>query len=179
PLFVPRAAAVMLITQALQAAWGSLGRILQGFDAFVAFLKGVRWGNAGPLFGGALAAAAVAVIEFISQFLLQRLMSAAGAVAGKIRALARKIGARLSSLGGRLVRGVKRGWTGAGRVVGAASKAAKKASTKVGDKWFIFKNRRLVQKEMAWINVNGDRCIRHGPMNPVQLRGHFESSFRS
>ena len=73
-LIVPAAAAVMLIIQALQAAGGSLGRILQAFDAFIAFLKGVRLGNAGPLFGGALAAAAVAVIEFISQFLLQRLM---------------------------------------------------------------------------------------------------------
>ena len=178
-LIVPAAAAVMLIIQALQAAWGSLGRILQAFDAFIAFLKGVRWGNAGPLFGGALAAAAVAVIEFISQFLLQRLMSAAGAVAGKIRALAKRIGARLSSLGGRLVRGVKRVWIGAGRVVGAASKAARKTSTKMGDKWFMFKNRRLVQKEMAWIDANGDRCIRHGPMNRGPLEGHFESSFRS
>ena len=64
-------------------------------------------------------------------------------------------------------------------MVGAASKAARKTSTKMGDKWFMFKNRRLVQKEMAWIDVNGDRCIRHGPMNPGQLRGHFESSFRS
>src|SRR5437764_12980829 len=112
-LIVPAAAAVMLIIQALQAAWGSLGRILQAFDAFIASLKGVRWGNAGPLFGGALAAAALAVIEVISQFLLQRLMSAAGAVGGKVRALAKRIGARLSSLGGREVRGVARGWTGA------------------------------------------------------------------
>jgi hypothetical protein len=178
-LIVPAAAAVMLIIQALQAAWGSLGRILQAFDAFVAFLKGVRWGDAGPLLGGALAAAAVAVIEFISQFLLQRLMSAAGAVAGKIRALAKRIGTRLASLGGRLVRGARRGWTGAGRLVGAASRAVKKARTKAGDKWFKFKNRRLVQKEMAWIDAKGDRCIRHGPMNRGPLEGHFESSFRS
>src|SRR5207249_10754987 len=162
--------------QASQTSWRSLSRILQAFESFIAFLKSVRWRNASPLFGGALAAVAVAVIEFISQFLLQRLMSAAGTVAGKIRAIAKRIGARLSSLGGRLVRGVKRVWMGAGRVVGAASKAAKKASTKVGDMWFTFKNRRLVQKEMAWIDVSGDRCIRHGPMNPGPLRGHFESS---
>src|SRR5437763_6409814 len=115
-LIVPAAAAVMLIIQDLQAAWGSLGRILQAFDAFIAFLKGVRLGNAGPLFGGALAAAAVAVIEFISQFLLQRLMGAAGTVAGKLRALARRIGTRFARLAGRLAhrarsvgRGVSRG----------------------------------------------------------------------
>ncbi len=98
-LIVPAAAAVMLIIQALQAAWGSIGRIIQAFDAFMAFLKGVRWGSAGPLFGKAVAAGAVAVIEFISQFLLQRLMGAAGKVAGKIRSLAQRIGARLAGVG--------------------------------------------------------------------------------
>src|SRR5207253_5205578 len=124
-LIVPAAAAVMLIIQALQAAWGSLGRILQAVDAFVGFLKGVRWGNAGPLFGKAIAAGAVAVIEFISQFLLQRLMGAAGAVAGKLRALAGRIGARLASAGGRVVRGVK--WLSAGtrRLTGPARKASR------------------------------------------------------
>src|SRR5439155_8871289 len=106
-LIVPAAAAVMLIIQALQAAWGSLGRILQALDAFIAFLKGVRLDNAGPLFGGALAATAVAVIEFISQFLLQRLMGAAGAVAGKIRALAKRIGTSLAGGTRALLRGAK------------------------------------------------------------------------
>src|SRR2546423_10270701 len=98
-LIVPAAAAVMLITQALQAAWGSLGRILQAFDAFIAFLNDVRRGDVGPLFGKAIAAGAVAVIEFISQFLLQRLMSAAGTVAGKLRSLAKRIGSRLAAGG--------------------------------------------------------------------------------
>src|SRR5205814_4801567 len=63
-LIVPAAAAVLLIIQALQAAWASLSRIVQAFDAFVAFLRQVRWGNAGQLLGTALAAGAVAVIEF-------------------------------------------------------------------------------------------------------------------
>jgi hypothetical protein len=115
-LIVPAAAAVMLIIQALQAAWSSIGRIIQAFDAFMAFLKGVRWGNAGPLFGKALAAGAVAVIEFISQFLLQRLMGAAGAVAGKLRLLAKRIGARLAAAGRGIVRGAK--WVG-GKIAGA------------------------------------------------------------
>jgi hypothetical protein len=108
----------MLIIQALQAAWGSLGRIIQAVDAFVGFLKGVRWGNAGPLFGRAIAAGAVAVIEFISQFLLQRLMGAVGAVAGKLRAVARRIGARLAAVG----RGAK--WIGGkARLLGSRFKA--------------------------------------------------------
>jgi hypothetical protein len=178
-LIVPAAAAVMLIVQALQAAWGSLSRILQAFDAFVAFLKGVRWGNAGALFGKAIAAGAVAVIEFISQFLLQRLMGAAGAVSGKLRALAKRIGSRLAAVGRGLVRGAKRLTAGAIRLVKATGKFAKRASTKVGDKWFLMKNRRLVKDGMAWIDSNGDRCIRHGPMNEGPLSPKVAATFRS
>src|SRR2546425_377894 len=144
-LIVPAAAAVMLIIQALQAAWASLSRILQAVDAFVGFLKGVRWGNAGPLFGKVIAAGAVAVIEFISQFLLQRLMGAAGAVAGKLRALAKRIGSALASVGRGAVRGAKWVAAGASRLVKATGKFARRASTKVGDKWFLMKNRRLAK----------------------------------
>ena len=178
-LIVPAAAAVMLIIQALQAAWGSLSRILQAVDAFVAFLKGVRWGNAGALFGTAIAAGAVAVIEFISQFLLQRLMGAAGAVAGKLRALAKRIGSRLASVGRAIARGAKSVSAASGRLVRSAGKLARRASMKIGDKWFLLKNRRLAHKGMAWIDAGGDRCVRHGPLNPGPLKGHFESSFRS
>jgi hypothetical protein len=178
-LIVPAAAAVMLIIQALQAAWGSLSRILQAVDAFVGFLKGVRWGNAGQLFGKAIAAGAVAVIEFISLFLLQRLMGAVGAVAGKLRSLAKQIGARLASLGGHAVRGARWLSSGTRRLVHASSKLAKRAATKGGDTWFLMKNRRLAQKAMAWVDATGDRCVRHGPLNPGPLKGHFESSFRS
>jgi hypothetical protein len=178
-LIVPAAAAVVLIIQTLQAAWGSLSRILQAVDAFVGFLKGVRWGNAGPLFGKAIAAGAVAVIEFISQFLLQRLMGGAITVAVKLRALAKRIGVRLASVGGRVVRGIKWLSTGTGRLVHASSKLAKRAGTKVGDKWFLLKNRSLARKGMAWIEPNGDRCIRHGPLNPGPLEGNVADNFRS
>jgi hypothetical protein len=178
-LIVPAAAAVMLIIQALQAAWGSLGRILQAVEAFVGFLKGVRWGNAGPLFGKAIAAGAVALIEFISQFLLQRLMGAAGTVAGKLRSLAKRIGARLASAGGNVVRGAKWLRAGTARLIKGSSKLAERAATKVGDKWFLMKNRRLAKKGMAWIDASGDRCVRHGPLNPGPLEADVASSFRS
>jgi len=178
-LIVPAAAAVMLIIQALQAAWGSLSRILQAVDAFVGFLKGVRWGNAGPLFGKAIAAGAVAVIEFISQFLLQRLMGAAGAVAGKLRSLAKRIGSRLAAVGRGIARGAKSIAAGATRLVKSAGKLIGRASTKVGDKWFMLKNRRLAKDGMAWIASNGDRCIRHGPMNKGPLTPKVAATFRS
>src|SRR5256886_7023959 len=138
-LIVPATVAGLLFFRALQAAWGSLGRILQAFDAFIAFLKGVRLGNAGPLFGGALAAAAVAVIEFISQFLLQRLMGAAGTVAGKLRALARRIGTRFARLAGRLAhrarsvgRGVRRGIAALGSLGSRLRQGARNLGSAVG-----------------------------------------------
>src|SRR5712691_10633220 len=178
-LIVPAAAAVMLIIQALQAALGSLSRILQAVDAFVGFLKGVRWGNAGPLFGSAIAAGAVAVIEFISQFLLQRLMGAVGAVAGKLRSLAKRIGARLASVGGRVLRGVKSISTGTGRLIKGSASLARRAAGKIGDRWFLVKNRRLAKNGMAWIDASGDRCVRHGPLNPGPLETDVASTFRS
>ncbi|HYM49204.1 MAG TPA: hypothetical protein VET65_01410, partial [Candidatus Limnocylindrales bacterium] len=60
-LLVPAAGAALLIVQSIQAAWASLSSIVKAGDAFMHFLKSVRWGNAGPLFGKALGAGAVAV----------------------------------------------------------------------------------------------------------------------
>src|SRR5207237_92466 len=120
-LIVPAAAAVMLIIQALQAAWSSIGKIMQAISAFINFLKGVRWGNAGPLFGIAIVASAIAVIDFISNFLLQKLMGAVGKVAGKLRNLAKRIGTRLA---GAVRRGVAAGRAVVGRVARAGGAAA-------------------------------------------------------
>ena len=94
-MIVPAAGAVMAIVQGLVAAWGAIQRILAAIDRFIAFLKAVKPGNAGPAFAQALAAAAVAVIEFVSQFLLRKIAGAASKVAGKIKAIAQKIGRKL------------------------------------------------------------------------------------
>ena len=145
-LIVPAAAAVMLIIQALQAAWGSLSRILQAVDAFVAFLKGVRWGNAGALFGKAIAAGAIAVIEFISQFLLQRLMGAAGAVAGKLRALAKRIGSRLAAVGRGIVRGAK--WLGG-------------KARRLGGKLKGFARRTIARPQVQWHTWRLGRALKN------------------
>jgi hypothetical protein len=190
-LIVPAAAAVMLIIQALQAAWSSLGRILQAFDAFIAFLKGVRWGNAGPLFGKAIAAGAIAVIEFISQFLLQRLMSAAGTVAGKLRSLAKRIGSRLTAVGRGVVRGAKsvgkaiRAGTRRGiRVVSSAGSQLAHAASEVGQGVRRGFNRLSgrsspTAKDFAVIERDGSKAVRHGPINPGPLEPEVGETFRS
>ena len=108
-MLVPAAAAVMAIIQGLQAAWGAVQRILAAIDRFVAFLKAVRGGGAGPAFAQALAAAAVAVIEFVSQFLLRKIAGAAKKVAGKIKAIAQRIGQRIMGAVKKVGAKVKRG----------------------------------------------------------------------
>jgi hypothetical protein len=197
-LIVPAAAAVMLIIQALQAAWGSLSRILQAVDAFVGFLKGVRWGNAGPLFGKAIAAGAVAVIEFISQFLLQRLMGATGAVAGKLRALARRIGSALTSVGRGAVRGAKFVVKGIG--VGArrgqaavvdlgsrlgtslgqrARSGLERLTGRAGSKQIRPGHEFATAKAFTVMERDGTKAVRYGPMNPGPLEAEVGETFRS
>lgn len=109
-MIVPAAGAVMAIIQGLVAAWGAIQRILAAIDRFIAFLKAVKSGNAGPAFAQALAAAAVAVIEFVSQFLLRKIAGAASKVAGKIKAIAQKIGKRLMAAMKKVGKAVKKGW---------------------------------------------------------------------
>ena len=108
-MIVPAAGAVMAIIQGLVAAWGAIQRILAAIDRFIAFLKAVKSGNAGPAFAQALAAAAVAVIEFVSQFLLRKIAGAASKVAGKIKAIAQKIGKRLMAAMKKVGKAVKKG----------------------------------------------------------------------
>jgi Skp family chaperone for outer membrane proteins len=94
-MIVPAAGTVLLIIEGLQAAWGTVSRILQAFERFMAFLKAVKTGQAGPPFGAALAAAGVVVIDFVSNWLLKRLRGPASKVAGKIKEIAKKIGNKL------------------------------------------------------------------------------------
>jgi hypothetical protein len=89
-MIVPAAGAVMAIIEGLQAAWGTVSRIIAAFGAFVAFLQAVKTGAAGPQFANMLAMAAVVVIDFVANWLLRKLMSAARRVGAKLRALAER-----------------------------------------------------------------------------------------
>ena len=107
-MIVPAAGAVMAVVQGLMAAWGAIQKILAAIDRFIAFLKAVKSGGAGPAFANALAAAAVAVIEFVSQFLLRKIAGAASKVAGKIKAIAQKIGKQLMKVVKKVGKGLKK-----------------------------------------------------------------------
>ncbi|HAG81753.1 MAG TPA: hypothetical protein DCL61_11440, partial [Cyanobacteria bacterium UBA12227] len=107
-MIVPAAGTVMVIIEGLQAAWGTVSRILQAFERFMAFLKAVKTGQAGPPFGAALASAGVVVIDFVANWLLKRLRGPASKVAGKIKEIAKKIGKKVKKALKKVKRKLKR-----------------------------------------------------------------------
>ncbi len=107
-MVVPAAGAVIAIIEGLQAAWGTVSRIIAAFGKFFAFLKAVRGGGAGPQFAEAVAAAAVVVIDFVSHWLLKKVRGAASKVGSKVKAIAQKIMARLKRGASRIGKTLKR-----------------------------------------------------------------------
>ena len=144
-MIVPAAGAVLLVIQGLQAAWGAIQRILAAIDAFVTFLKAVKSGSSGPAFATALAASAIAVIEFIAQWLLKKMKGAATGVGGKLRELAKRIGARLKAIGKAIVGGVKQAGGAIKRAAQAVGRAVVKGAKYVG---------RGVAKGAKWLEKN-------------------------
>ncbi|WP_301542302.1 hypothetical protein, partial [Pyxidicoccus fallax] len=109
-MIVPAAGAVMAIVEGIQAAWGTVSRILQALDRFMTFLRAVKTGSAGPQFANAVAAGAVAAIDFVANWLIARLRRPAGAVAGRLRAIGQRIMARLGRALRRAGRALRRVW---------------------------------------------------------------------
>jgi hypothetical protein len=93
-MIVPAAGAIIAIIEGLQAAWGTISRIIAAFAAFMAFLLAVKAGGAGPLFATVLASAAVVVLDFVANWLLKKLMSAARKVGAKLKSMAEKFKAK-------------------------------------------------------------------------------------
>ena len=124
-MIVPAAGAVMAIVEGLQAAWGSISAILTAIGKFITFLKAVKGGGAGPQFASALAAGAVAVIEFVSSFLLVKLIGPAKKVGGKVKAIAGRIMAKLKKIGAKIARAAK-------KVIAKIKKGLKKIAKKLG-----------------------------------------------
>ncbi len=90
-LLVPAAAAIMAIIEGLRAAWATASRIIAAIGLFVDFLKQVKFGNAGPAFARAVAAAVIVVIEFTANFIISKIGKGAKGVGGKLSAIAAKI----------------------------------------------------------------------------------------
>jgi hypothetical protein len=90
-MIVPAAGALLAIIEGLQAAWGTVSRIIAAIDTFIAFLKAVKSGGAGPKFAQALVAAMIVVLDFVANYLLMKLGSGLRALAGKLKGIARHL----------------------------------------------------------------------------------------
>jgi len=121
-MIVPAAGAVMAVIEGLQAAWGSVQRVIAAVGAFMSFLKSVKPGAAGPPFAKALAAGAVVVIDFVANWLLRRLRKPAGKVAGKLKAIGKKILAKLKKAAKKVGRKLKAAAKKIGRKLKAAGR---------------------------------------------------------
>jgi hypothetical protein len=126
-MIVPAAGAVMVIIESLQAAWGTISRILQAIDRFVAFLKAIKSGTAGPKFAEAVAAAAIGVIDFVANWLIKRIRGPASKIGGKIKAIAKKILEKLKAIAKKIGAAVKKAFKKiAGKIKGAYKKVKEK-----------------------------------------------------
>lgn len=129
-MIIPAAGAVMAIIEGLQAAWGSVSAILGAVGKAIAFLKAVKGGGAGPQFASLVAAAAIVVIDFVSNWLLARLGRAILKIAGKIKGIAQKLmkkisGAVKKALGRKKGKGAGKGRAGKQRDKAARDRRAK------------------------------------------------------
>lgn len=91
-MIVPAAGAVMAVIRGLQAAWGTISRIIAAISSFVAFLLAVKDGQAGPQFATMIAAGAVVLLDFVANYLIAKLAKGARAVGGRMKGMAGKFG---------------------------------------------------------------------------------------
>jgi hypothetical protein len=124
-MLVPAAGAVMAVIEGLQAAWGAIKRIIAALGKFVAFLKAVKGGGAGPQFAEMLAAAAIVVIDFVANWLVRKLRGPASKVGSKVKAIAQKILAKIKAGAKKVGKALKKAGS---RVRGAFKKGRKKFS---------------------------------------------------
>jgi hypothetical protein len=120
-MLIPAAAAIMAIVEGLQAAWATASRVIAAFEQFMAFLRAVKGGNAGPQFARALAAAAVAVIDFTANFIISKIAKGAKGVGGRLKGIATRIMAWL-----------RRGANATGRVLRRVGRVAMRAVRAIG-----------------------------------------------
>jgi hypothetical protein len=159
-MVVPAAGAVLIVIQSIQAAWGTIQRVIQAVSAFVAFLKGVLTGGGPVLFAKALSATAIAVIEFVAQWLLKRLKGAATGVGGRLKAIAQRIGQRLKAIGKAVAGGAKKAAGAAMRAVKAVGRGIVSGAKAVGRG--IARGARFLEKRLGRVGAAIGRGVRRG-----------------
>lgn len=157
-LIIPAAGAIMTIIQGLQAAYGAISKVIAAFSAFFTFLRAVKAGGAAAacLFAKALAAGAVALLDFIANFLLVRLGSALKGVGGRLKGIAQKIMAGL----GRGAKAVKKA---AGAAINVARNGLKRGAAAI--KRGVLASARAIRRGAS----AGARAVKRGAKNIVSV----------
>ena len=118
---VPALGGIIQIVQGVIAAYNTISSIITAIGKFVAFLKDVKSGTAARPFAQAVAAGAVALINFVANWLLSKLKGAAKGIGSKLKGIAQKILAFLK-------RGAKSVRKGIGTAFNLAKRGAKAAA---------------------------------------------------
>jgi hypothetical protein len=127
-MIVPAVGAIMAVIEGLQAAWATVSRIVAAFERFMAFMRAVKDGNAGPLFARAVAAAAVTVIDFTANFIMSKIAKGAKGVGNRLKGIATKLMAWLRRGARAVGRVARRVW----RVIVAGVRAVGRGLRRAG-----------------------------------------------
>jgi hypothetical protein len=148
---VPALGGIITIVQSVIAAYNTISSIITAISKFVAFLKDVKSGTAARPFAQAVAAGAVALINFVANWLLGKLKGAAQGVGSKLKGIAEKILAFLK-------RGAQSARKYIGRAFNAAKRGAKAAAGAI--KRGIQAAGRLVRRGVAEVRTLAKRGLR-------------------
>jgi Bacterial CdiA-CT RNAse A domain len=148
---VPALGGIIQIVQGVIAAYNTISSIITAIGKFVAFLKDVKAGTAARPFAQAVAAGAVALINFVANWLLSKLKGAAQGVGTRLKGIAEKILAFL-----------KRGAASARKYVGRAFNAAKRGAKAAAGaiKRGLQATGRLVRRGVAEVRTLAKRGLR-------------------
>jgi phage-related protein len=158
---VPALGGIIQIVQGVIAAYNTISSIITAIGKFVAFLKDVKAGTAARPFAQAVAAGAVALINFVANWLLSKLKGAAQGVGTKLEGIAQKILAF-----------IKRGAQSARKYIGRAFNAAKRGAKAAAGaiKRGIQAAGRLAKRGLAKVRTLAKRGLR-AAMNGIRALG--------
>jgi hypothetical protein len=158
---VPALGGIIQIVQGVIAAYNTISSIISAIGKFVAFLKSVKSGTAARPFAQAVAAGAVALINFVANWLLGKLKGAAKGVGTKLKGIAQKILAFLKRGAKSIRKGIGTAFNLAKRGAKAAAGAIKRGLQAAG---------RLVKRGLSKVGSLAKRGLRY-VVNGVKALG--------
>jgi chemotaxis protein histidine kinase CheA len=157
---VPALGGIIQIVQGVIAAYNTISSIITAIGKFVAFLKDVKSGTAARPFAQAVAAGAVALINFVANWLLGKLESAAKGIGSKLKGIAQKILAFLKRGAPSVRKGIGTAFNLAKRGAKAAAGVIKRGFQAAGRlaKRGLAKVRTLAKRGLRYV-VNGVKAL--------------------